>query len=108
MDFMNYVVQEKSMSEDQRKIYRTDWKMPSTVEENYTYKNNGDLTFSKMNKDWVLTKRHCQWALMRLDNDGDMDLIVNNIDEKAFIYRNNAEKFTQNNYLKIALQGWQK
>ena len=84
--------------------------MPSTVEENYTYKNNGDLTFSKMNKDWGLDQKTLSngAAYADLDNDGDMDLIVNNIDEKAFIYRNNAEKFTQNNFVKITLQGSEK
>ena len=113
MDFMNYVVQEKiNERKTKEKIKLTELieKMPSTVEENYTYKNNGDLTFSKMNKDWGLDQKTLSngAAYADLDNDGDMDLIVNNIDEKAFIYRNNAEKFTQNNFVKITLQGSEK
>ena len=113
MDFMNYVVQEKiNERKTKEKIKLTELieKMPSTVEENYTYKNNGDLTFSKMNKDWGLDQKTLSngAAYADLDNDGDMDLIVNNIDEKAFIYRNNAEKFTQNNFIKITLKGAEK
>ena len=110
MDFMNYIVQEKlneRRTKQKTKLTELIQKMPSTVEENYTYKNNGNLTFTKMNKDWGIDQKTLSngAAYVDLDNDGDMDLVVNNIDEKAFIYRNNSEKFSQNNYLKIALKG---
>ena len=110
MDFMNYIVQEKlneRRTKQKTKLTELIQKMPSTVEENYTYKNNGNLTFTKMNKDWGIDQKTLSngAAYVDLDNDGDMDLVVNNIDEKAFIYRNNSEKFSQNNYLKIALRG---
>ena len=110
MDFMNYVVQERiNEKKNNEKINLTELikKMPSTVEENYTYKNNGDLTFTKVNKLWGLDQKTLSngAAYVDLDNDGDMDLVVNNIDEKASIFRNNSDKLTQNNYLKIALDG---
>ena len=110
MDFMNYVVQEKlNESKTKQKIILTELidKMPSTVEENYTYRNNGDLTFSKMNNEWGLDQKTLSngAAYADLDNDGDMDLVVNNIDEKAYVYRNNSEKLNQNNYLSVSFKG---
>ncbi len=110
MDFMNYVVQERiNEKKNNEKIKLTELikKMPSTVEENYTYKNNGDLTFTKVNKLWGLDQKTLSngAAYVDLDNDGDMDLVVNNIDEKASIFRNNSDKLTQNNFIKIELIG---
>jgi hypothetical protein len=110
MDFLNYIVQEKiNERRNNVKIKLTELidKMPSILEENYTYKNNGDLTFTKMNMDWGIDQKTFSnaAAYADLDNDGDMDLIVTNLDSQAFIYRNNSEKFTQNNHLKIALKG---
>ena len=110
MDFMNYVVQEKlNESKTKQKIILTELidEMPSTVEENYTYRNNGDLTFSKMNNEWGLDQKTLSngAAYADLDNDGDMDLVVNNIDEKAYVYRNNSEKLNQNKYLSVSFKG---
>jgi len=110
MDFMNFAVQEK-INENETGIPMSIDKLmeniPSSIEENYTYHNNGDLTFSKVNMDWGLNKKSLSngAAYADLDNDGDLDLIVNNIDSKAFIFRNNSEKLTENNYIKIKLLG---
>ncbi|ADV49749.1 FG-GAP repeat protein [Cellulophaga algicola DSM 14237] len=73
---------------------------------NYSYKNNGDLTFTKKTEDWGMQIPSFSngAAVADLDNDGDLDLIVNNIDDPAFIYQNNAEKIG-NNYIKIKLEG---
>ena len=110
MDFMNYAVQEKlnENSTGQRTaILELLDKMPSTIEENYTYQNNGDLTFNKVNSQWGLNQKSLSngASYADLDNDGDLDLVVNNIDKEAFVYRNNSEILTNHNFLKITLKG---
>lgn len=98
MDFMNFAVQEKlkeNRTGEQTAIQDLIENMPSTIEENYTFQNNGNLTFTKVNKDWGLDQKTLSngAAYADLDNDGDLDLIVNNTDDRAFIYRNNSELF---------------
>ena len=110
MDFMNYAVQEK-LKENKTGVETaiTDLleNMPATIEENYTYHNNGDLTFSKVNEEWGLNQKSLSNGAVYadLDNDGDLDLVVNNIDEYPFVYRNNSELHTTNHHLKINFKG---
>ncbi|SMG47179.1 VCBS repeat-containing protein [Arenibacter troitsensis] len=79
--------------------------LPSQPLQNYAYKNMGDLNFRKVIEDWGLKEESFSngSAYADLDNDGDLDLIVNNINEKAFVYKNNSEKFDSTNYLRIRL-----
>ena len=82
MDFLNYIVQEKiNERKNNVKIKLTELidKMPSILEENYTYKNNGDLTFTKMNVDWGIDQKTFSnaAAYADLNNDGQMDLDSN-------------------------------
>jgi hypothetical protein len=81
--------------------------IPATILKNYMFRNNGDLTFDNVRKTWGfddLTLSNGS-AYADLDNDGDMDLVINNINDYAFVYRNNAETITGNHYLKINLEG---
>lgn len=57
---------------------------------NYGYKNNGDLTFTEKSEEWGLTTPSYSngAAFADLDNDGDLDYIVSNIDEKIHLYEN--------------------
>ena len=110
MDFINYAVQaklEENKTGKQTAIMELLEEIPATVEENYMYQNKGDLTFSKINKDWGLNRKSLSngASYADLDNDGDLDLVVNNIDQEAFVYRNNNESSSANNYLKINLKG---
>ena len=82
-------------------------KMPLYPNVNYIYKNNGDLTFSNMAGDWGFNTRSYSSGstYADLDNDGDLDLIVNNINENAYIFRNNAEKQLDNHFLSVVIKG---
>jgi hypothetical protein len=71
---------------------------------NYIFKNNGDLTFMDKTSAWGLKDAALNTngtAYADLDNDGDLDLILNNLDEKAAIYRNNN---TDNNFITLDLK----
>ncbi|WP_242203089.1 VCBS repeat-containing protein [Aestuariivivens insulae] len=72
---------------------------------NYIYKNNGDLTFSNKVKDWgmELPTLSNGAAYADFDNDGDLDLVINNIDDNALLYRNNAVENKTGNYLRFKM-----
>ena len=82
-------------------------KMPIGKVSNFIFKNNTDLTFSDETKNWGIARP--SWsngaAYADLDNDGDLDLVINNINEPAFIYENQSRQISKNNYLKIQLKG---
>ncbi|MES2648476.1 MAG: VCBS repeat-containing protein [Bacteroidota bacterium] len=81
--------------------------MPASDVENYLFKNNGDLTFSDVSKQWgfSIPSNSNGAAYADLDNDGDLDLVVNNTNIPAFIYRNEASRQLKNHYLDIRLIG---
>ncbi|MBV1888038.1 MAG: CRTAC1 family protein, partial [Urechidicola sp.] len=77
--------------------------LPSQKLDNYAYKNNGDLTFSKVIEDWGLKDPSFSQgaAYSDFDNDGDLDLIVSNSNNNIGLYRNNANQ----NYVQVKLKG---
>ncbi|MEM6718078.1 MAG: VCBS repeat-containing protein [Bacteroidota bacterium] len=80
-------------------------RIPSEPIDNYLFKNNGDLTFSKSNQDWgIEDKGFSNGAVYAdLDNDGDLEIVTNNIDSSASIFENHSA--TINNYISVNLKG---
>ncbi len=78
-------------------------KTPQRKIENYFFKNNGNLTYTKTSAAWGLKSPTFSngAAYGDLDNDGDLDLVINNINEKASILRNDSHL----NFIQFQLKG---
>jgi enediyne biosynthesis protein E4 len=81
--------------------------MPETELRNYIFKNNGNATFTQINEAWGITETsYTNGAIyVDLDNDGDLDIVTNNINKTAFIYENKSIDINRNNFLKVKLAG---
>ncbi len=106
-DFFNNIKQNKKPFGGNQKIdgLKNSLKMPSEKTDNFAFKNLKDLTFKKINKDWGLQFEGFSngVAYADLDNDGDLEIILNNIDDKAVIFKNN--NIENNNYLTVQFKG---
>ncbi len=85
-------------------------KMPSTPLQNYAFSNVGNLRFKNNAGSIGLSQLSFSngAAYGDLDNDGDLDLFVNNLNAKSFVYRNDANQNSENHFLKVKLKGPEK
>lgn len=82
--------------------------MPASNVVNYIFSNNQDgISFSNKTREWGINRPSNSngAAYADLDNDGDLDLIINNVNQPAFIYQNESRKNPDTHYLQIKLQG---
>ncbi|WP_345158972.1 VCBS repeat-containing protein [Pontibacter saemangeumensis] len=110
LDFIIYKRQEGRFGDESHQskaMAKLIKELPGVKVHNYIYRNTGNLTFADKSEEWGLDAPSYTngTAFADLDNDGDLDLIMNNIDEAAFIYRNNANTLPDRHYLRIRLEG---
>lgn len=112
MDYINFTqnLGPFASAEDRRKLQLEGLsKLREVRLANFVFQNQKDLTFHDKSKAWGITHSSISngMAYADLDNDGDLDLVINNLNESAFIYKNTQRENapSQSNYLKIKLQG---
>lgn len=79
--------------------------IPSEKIDNYVFKNNKDLTFKKVNDDWGLVFKGFSngCVYVDLDNDGDLEIVTNNIDDYAAVFEN--KNIENNHHLTLKFKG---
>jgi len=82
-------------------------KAPSFKARNFVYHNMGTWQFEDKGGDWATMKASwsCGAAWADLDLDGDLDLVVNNLEDPAFVFKNLSREQNKGNYLQAKLQG---
>jgi len=105
--FANEIIQNMALTGKKEAIDSIINKMPIAPQPNYAYKNNQDVTFSNESKNWGfdLPSLSNGAAYGDLDNDGDLDLVINNVNMKSFLYKNNSDSLTNHNYIKLKFKG---
>jgi hypothetical protein len=111
-DYLQYVSNEEVVKSivtnnkvDYKKLVEV---IPSTPVADFAFQNNGGLTFTNKADEWGLGKPNFSngAAYGDLDNDGDLDLVVNRLNEPSAIVRNNTRQFNPaNRYLRFELTG---
>ncbi|MFS4492292.1 VCBS repeat-containing protein [Maribacter sp. 2308TA10-17] len=82
--------------------------IPSERIDNFVYQNRGDLNFEKANEKWGISfKGFSNGSVYAdLDNDGDLEIVTNNIDDTASVFENTSSK--KNNHISLQFKGTDK
>ncbi|MEM8524330.1 MAG: VCBS repeat-containing protein [Bacteroidota bacterium] len=108
LDFINFSNQASGFGtkeQAQQRLFEAVQQMENVKVHNYFFENEGQLQFTNRSDIWTdkIPSISNGAVYVDLDNDGDLDIVTNNINEAAFVLENQA--LNENNYLKIRLQG---
>ncbi|MDC6363764.1 MULTISPECIES: VCBS repeat-containing protein [Flavobacteriaceae] len=104
---INKYISQNRQNLKEEDFYKFTQKLPQQKLTNYLFKNEGNLTFNNKTEDWSDMKGTFSngAVYVDLDNDGDLDIVTNNLDEKATLLRNNSREQGKGNYLQVTFSG---
>ncbi|PXX24008.1 FG-GAP-like repeat-containing protein [Arenibacter sp. ARW7G5Y1] len=104
LDFTKYT--SDKVSKDSVSVLEGLDQMPSGLVSNYVFQNNNGIFLNKT-EDWGLEKVGCSNGalILDLDNDGDLDIVINNLNAPALVYESHISDSIQNGFLKVKLLG---
>ncbi|PWT70218.1 MAG: RNA-binding protein, partial [Bacteroidetes bacterium] len=111
LDFMDFfandIIQKMVLTGKKEEIHEILKKIPINPLPHNAFRNLGNLKFDDIGKSWGFVQSSFAngAAYADLDNDGDLDLIINNENGPAFVYKNNSRELNKNNYVGIFLKG---
>ncbi len=104
--FANDIVKQMALTGKKEEIGNVIDKMPSVPIPNKAFQNRGNLQFSDESMNWGFEKPTFSngAAYADLDNDGDVDLIINNVNQPALVYQNTSREQSKSAYIAILLK----
>ena len=105
--FTDEVVQKMALTGEKEEMEYVMQRMPSNMQFNRLFHNNNNLTFTEsgMESGFNVKSFSNGAAYGDLDNDGDLDLVINNLNQEAFIYENHCETINKHHFISIKLKG---
>lgn len=111
LDYLNNVLwdeyPDENLPDDPQIRYDLVQQMEEVEMHNFAFRNAGNLSFSNATEDWGIKIPSVSGgaAYADLNNNGALDLIVNNINEPPFVFKNNVNELYSNSWLKVRLNG---
>jgi len=112
IDYINFISSEEIQNQLRGDLTEENLKLsdlaPKVKIPNYVFKNNGSLSFDDVSEEWGINQETFSSGAVYVDlnNDGALDLVVNNVNQYASIFRNRSrEKFPERNFLNLKFNG---